>query len=429
MSTTTSSKATTRRGWRVAIAAGLASYIDAGSIVGTGSALVIMQGTIGLDPAQIGQLSALLTVAIAVGAIFGGRLGDKFGRRRVFLITLSAYAVAALLLAFVPNVGLLYIGLIVIGVAGGADLPVSLAMVAESAPEDKRGKMVAFSHLFWIFGILGVIIVSIFFGNSGALGVAVIFGHLAVVAIIGILLRISIPESKMWTESIRLPEQSGKPDPTRIRTLFRAPLIAPMVATGLFYALVNIAANTNGQFATFLYVNYAGVDVSTASLFGLVVLALGAVGVLIMMRVADRHSRNRTFVVAAIVGLVAIAVPLTFGISVWTLVTFGILGAISSAIAGEPIYKVWSQELFPTEHRSTAQGVTIAFARVVAAAVALVTPLVVAVGPALLFGFLLVTSAAAYAIGIFWVFKLRTFLASPAHPDDTESTEVGSRLL
>ena len=59
--------------------------------------------------------------------------------------------------------------------------------------------------------------------------------------------------------------------------------------------------------------------------------------------------------------------PLVFGVTAVTLVVMGVLGALGGAIAGEPMYKIWSQELFPTSHRSTAQGITIAFARLVAA--------------------------------------------------------------
>lgn len=403
-------KQANRQGWRIAFAAGLASYVDAGAIVGTGTALVILQGTIGLDPAQVGQLSALLTVAIAAGALIGGRLGDKFGRRRVFLTTLSLYFLAAVVLMFVPSVGVLYAGLAVLGLAAGADLPVSMAMVAESAPEDKRGKMVTFSHMLWMAGILGVIVISIFFGNAGLLGAQIIYGHLAAVALIAVALRWGIPESKAWAESVSAPVDEDRVDLLSLRTLFTPKLIAPMIATGLFYALVNINANTNGQFSTYLYVNIAGVDVATASMLSLGVLLLSVAGLFVMMRVVDTSNRHRAFVIAAVVALVAIAIPLVFGVTALTLTIMGVVGALAGAIAGEPMYKIWSQELFPTAHRSTAQGITIAFARLVAAAVALFTPLVIAAGPALLFLFLLGTSAAAFIIGIFWIFRLRTFL-------------------
>lgn len=411
---TATEKEANRHGWRVAFAAGLASYIDAGAIAGTGTALVIMQGSLGLEAAQVGQLSALLTIMIAVGAIIGGRLGDRFGRRRVFLVTLTVYVIAALTLAFVPGIAPLYLGLAALGLAAGADLPVSMAMIAESAPENKRGKMVTFSHMLWMAGILGVIVISIFFGNAGTLGAQIIYGHLAVVALIAIVLRWRLPESRVWTESITLPTDDERVDLRSIRTLFSPKLIAPLVATGLFYALVNITANTNGQFSTYLFVNVAGVDVATASMVGLAILVLSVGGLFIMLRVVDGAGRHRAFVIASILALAGLLTPIVFGVNVVTLLVMGVLGALGGAVAGEPMYKIWSQELFPTQHRSTAQGITIAFARLVAAGVALVTPLIITAGPTLLFVFLFTTSAIAYLIGIFWIFRMRTFLRTPA---------------
>ena len=419
--TSDAQKAANRQGWRVAFAAGLASYVDAGAIAGTGTALVILQHVLGLDPAQIGQLSALLTIMIAVGALVGGRLGDKFGRRRVFLITLSVYFLAALALTIAPSVAVLYVGLAVLGLAAGADLPVSMAMVAESAPEDKRGKMVTFSHMLWMAGILGVIVISIFFGNAGLLGAQIIYGHLAAVALIAVALRWRIPESKAWAESIASPVDEERVDLRSLRALFSPKLIAPLAATGLFYALVNIQANTMGQFSTYLFVNVAGVDVPTASMLGLGILVLSVGGLFIMMRVVDTAQRHRSFVIAAIIALAGLALPLIFGVTAMTLTIMGVLTALAGAIAGEPMYKIWSQELFPTAHRSTAQGITIAFARLVAAAVALVTPLIITAGPSLMFIFLIIASATAYLIGIFWIFRMRTFLKRDAQVESAST--------
>ena len=405
----------TRHGWRVAFASGLASYVDAGAIAGTGTALVILQGPLGLTPGQIGQLSALLTVMIAGGALIGGRLGDRLGRRRVFLATLSIFIVAAFALMLFPSVPVLYVGLALLGFAAGADLPVSMAMIAESAPEDKRGKMVTFTHVLWMAGILGVIVISIFFGNAGMLGAQIIYGHLAVVALLAVALRWGIKESRLWTETRNVAVGDDAVDGERVdlsslRALFAPKLLAPLVATGLFYALVNIAANTNGQFSTYLFVNVAGTDVATASMLGLGILLLSVAGLFVMMKIVDTSKRHRSFVIAAILALAGLAVPLVFGITAVTLVVMGVLGALGGAIAGEPMYKIWSQELFPTSHRSTAQGITIAFARLVAAGAALVTPLIISAGPTLLFVFLIITSGAAYLIGIFWIFRMRTFL-------------------
>ena len=66
-----------RSAWRVAILAGMASYLDAGSIITSGGALVLYKNHFGITLGQIGELSAMLTFLFAIGALIGGRLGDR----------------------------------------------------------------------------------------------------------------------------------------------------------------------------------------------------------------------------------------------------------------------------------------------------------------------------------------------------------------
>ena len=81
--------------WWVGFVSGLASYIDACAIVSSGIAFVIYRHTIGLTDGQYGALSGALTFSIAVGALFGGRLGDRFGRKHVFSVTMVLIVIGA----------------------------------------------------------------------------------------------------------------------------------------------------------------------------------------------------------------------------------------------------------------------------------------------------------------------------------------------
>ncbi|GLI26266.1 MFS transporter [Agromyces rhizosphaerae] len=402
--------------WWIAVIAGMASFIDAGAIVATGTALVLFQDGLGVTGAQIGQFSALLTLTIAIGAFTGGRLGDRFGRRRVFTVTLIVFAIGAALSAMAWDPAVLYVSLALLGFGAGADLPVSMAMIAESAPDEKRGKMITFSHVLWMAGILAIIVMGIFIGGMGTTGGRILYGFLAVVAVIVLVLRATLPESAKWqaahdrrTSAIEVAAAQGttvEADPGAIRSLFRAPVLVPLIAVGLFYALVNVAANTNGQFSTYLYVNVAGSDVSTASALSLIAFGVSLVGMLTLMRLVDTRWRMRAFAVGAVFVLAAMAVPAIFGVTLFTLVLNGVLFAIGGAIAGEPMFKVWAQELFSTLSRSGAQGVMIAFTRVVAAGIALVTPAIIAAGPQVLYWFLFATSAVALAMGAFWIARM-----------------------
>jgi inositol transporter-like SP family MFS transporter len=132
--------------WWIAIVCGMASYIDACAIIGSGIALVIYQHTIGITENQIGTLSAALITCIAIGALLGGRLGDRYGRRSVFIVTMFMIVVGSAMLTLITSFSWLFIGTIIVGLGAGADLPVSLASIAESATNENRGKLVGFSQ-------------------------------------------------------------------------------------------------------------------------------------------------------------------------------------------------------------------------------------------------------------------------------------------
>ena len=72
--------------WRNTILAGLANYIDAGSIVAGSVALALWKEIYGLSDNFIGLIGAFSANAISagVGALIGGILCDKFGRKKIY---------------------------------------------------------------------------------------------------------------------------------------------------------------------------------------------------------------------------------------------------------------------------------------------------------------------------------------------------------
>lgn len=153
--------------WYVGVVSGMASYIDSAAIVSNGTALVIYQKTIGTTSAQIGILSGILTLSIALGAFLGGRLGDCYGRRKVFIVTMAMIIIGTLLLAFGNTFPVLLTGTLLVGLATGADLPVSLATIAEAATDKNRGKIIGLSNLLWFLGIGTTMAISAMVGDWG----------------------------------------------------------------------------------------------------------------------------------------------------------------------------------------------------------------------------------------------------------------------
>jgi inositol transporter-like SP family MFS transporter len=336
----------------------MASYIDAAAIVSSGTALVLYQHSIGITEEQIGVLSAALTLSIALGAFTGGSLGDRFGRRTVFLGTMAMIVGGAVLLILAPSFTPLLVGMVLVGLGSGADLPVSLASISEAAADHHRGKLVGFSQILWFGGI--------------------IVAHVGLVALVVMIARVSVPESRTWSAAQaehRSGEASLRARSTGILDVLRnRTLLVPFLAIVGFYTLTNIGANTGGQFGTYIGVNVVGLSVRTQSLLGIVMLGVGMLGALLFMRVVDTPWRMRAYAVGAVLLAGSYLIPVLSGFTAPAWIALSFFNAIGGAFAFEAIMKIWSQESFPTLLRSTVQGYVIAIARVIAAAVALVTP-------------------------------------------------------
>jgi MFS transporter, SP family, inositol transporter len=80
--------------WRNTILAGLANYIDAGSIMSGSAALALWKAQYGLSDQFLGLLGAFSANAISagIGALIGGRLCDLFGPKKIYQFDMLFYA-------------------------------------------------------------------------------------------------------------------------------------------------------------------------------------------------------------------------------------------------------------------------------------------------------------------------------------------------
>src|SRR3546814_16141966 len=104
--------------------AGLANYIDAGSIVAGAAALALWVEAYRLDTDLVGLIGAFGPNAIAagIGALIGGRLCDLFGRKKIYQYDLPFYAFGMLWLVFALNSWMVVTGFFLVGSAVGAEI-------------------------------------------------------------------------------------------------------------------------------------------------------------------------------------------------------------------------------------------------------------------------------------------------------------------
>ncbi|MBO0827514.1 MAG: MFS transporter [Streptosporangiales bacterium] len=356
-----------RQVWKWTILAAMASYLDAGSIVALGSGLALFQSTYHLSGSAVGALAAIGPNAIgcAVGSFIGGRLGDKLGRKRIYKYDLLVYAVGALLIALSFNAPTLFVGTFVVGVAVGADVPTSLALVGEFAPAKARGKLLGFTQIAWGTGPVVVLVLAAILSGAGLglLGTRIVFLHLVVVALVTWALRQGMSESIRWRNAMRATTLTAR----GLRTLLSGPNLAGLGYTAVIYVFWGLAAGTAGIFTPFMIETLHAGGPVTGLMFSAAGFLIGIIAnVLIFMKYADRGhgARKAMWGMGAIMQIVAygmfIVLPFTVPVIIVNIVLFG----IGASLAGEQMYKTISQEVFPTVVRGTAQGFTFGVARV-----------------------------------------------------------------
>lgn len=356
----------TRQQWKWSALAGMASYLDAGSIVALGAGLALFQKQFELSDGAVGALQAFGPNAIgcALGAIIGGWLGDKLGRKKIYQYDLLVYAAGILCITFAMNREMLFLGTMVVGLGVGADVPTSLALVGELAPAKARGKLLGFTQVAWCLGPTVVLWLALAMSKLGLLGIRIVFLHLFVVAIVTWALRRGLAESARWTAAASVARQKQA-------TLFSGANLRALAWTGVIYLFWNLAAGTAGAFNSYLISNNIPKDDPNNQALGVglpsaAFITAMLVAVFVFMPYSDRNHKTRKLLwaVGAVTQIFAYGLLIVMPFSIPVMVANIILFAGGGALAGEAFYKVFSQELFPTMLRGTAQGCTFAAARI-----------------------------------------------------------------
>ncbi|GGL94243.1 MFS transporter [Streptomyces fumigatiscleroticus] len=362
--------------WKAAALSGMASYLDAGLIVSISVNLAIYRDSYGMGVWMAGAISAIVTVCIAVGSLVGGRLADLFGRRRVYNLDILCYALGACVITLAPDDIVLLAGVLVAGLAAGADLPTSLAVVSDAAPSWARGRLVAFTQVMWMLGITVAVFLGFVLSTTGLTGARIITGQLAVAALVTWLLRarLKLPGEQDRASAAHGAGREAAPHGIALRNVCTRAALLPMAATFVFYVTWGFGANTFGQFGTYLLVTVSDASQSLATGINLAFIPIGVVLTLAFVRVADTPWRDRLFHVAAVVQVLAFTVASLTAGALAGMLLFFVLYQLSNPFAGEANYKVWSQLTLPADTRATTQGLTYALSRAIFAVAAFFTP-------------------------------------------------------
>lgn len=396
------SSAADREDWKNTILAGLANYIDAGSIVAGAVALSLWKKEYGLDDSLLGLIAAFGPNAIAagIGALIGGRLCDLLGRKKIYQYDMLFYAFGMLWLVFSMNAWMVIIGFFLVGLAVGADIPASWSLIAEMAPDDKRGKHSGVAQVLWYLGPVVVLVMALVLDSLGLLGARIIFAHLAILAIALTFLRSKMKESQRWVEA----QQSGETAQRgRWQDLFTSQHIGSMAFLTGTYLFWNLWAGTNGFFFPYILSTVGDQSQATSVAVQTLSFLLGMASIFfIFMKLADRVNQRLLFGISAVTQVIGMALLAIFPLTLPIAIIHVFLMSVGGGFGAQSFFQLWSSEMFPTALRATAQGVMFAIVRIVLGVFSFFVPALVATGfhtlAWILVGFLAISGV----IGFVW---------------------------
>lgn len=353
----------------------MTSYIDAGSIVAGAAGLSLWQAYLGMDGVQMGALAALSSNAAsaAVGALIGGRICDKYGRKFVYTYDLLVYIAGMLLIVFGMNYAMLLAGYIVVGLAVGADIVASWTLIAEEAPAEDRARHCGSAQFAWALGPAVVLLISAWINQYGLIGNRIVFGHLILVAAWVWWQRLKMPESKNWRETKEKEARliaEGKVQKVSYATLLSGINLKTVLFLCGVYSVWNLCASTWGFFMPYIYENVGKLSNSMSQLMSVGSFVLSTLSTyFIFMKLGDRISRRILYAVIGgiyVVGWGVWVLPPEM-LAMWMLVMFTIFAGTNNGSGQQAFYQLWCSELFPTKYRATAQGLTFFITRIAAA--------------------------------------------------------------
>jgi putative MFS transporter len=188
----------TRKHNRVLFGSGLGWALDAMD-VGLISFIIAALGQHWqLEKGELGLITSIGFVGMAIGATLGGLLADRFGRRQVFAVTLLIYGLATGASALAGGIAMLLVLRFFVGLGLGAELPVASTYVSEFAPARIRGRLIVILEAFWALGWTASALIGYFVVPASEHGWRWAFALGAVPAVYALIVRWGLPESPRW---------------------------------------------------------------------------------------------------------------------------------------------------------------------------------------------------------------------------------------
>lgn len=380
------------------LAVSLNNYLDAGAIVAGSSGVTLWQNYLGLSEMHLGWLNALSANALgaAIGAIIGGFLADKFGRKFIFTYNLLVYMLGVLIVMLSVSFPMLLVGFLITGISVGIGVPASWTYISESSEVNNRGRNICISQMSWGLGPMFILFFGMLLAPGGVLWAPVeslahafvgtdapqatvevfssrvVFLTLFIVAFIAWNLQRQLEESAEYTAQKASNQSSSIVD--NIKLLFTNRTAVRTVAfLATIYLSWNLVASVMGFFMPHIYETAGGLSNESANMLSCISWVFVVITTFIISFYVDKVAHRFFYVFGLAAALTAWILVIGGGVTtiagIWV---FTILWGINNGSSVQVFYALWGSELFPAKFRAGAQGLMFFIVRGLSAAWGLV---------------------------------------------------------
>jgi MFS family permease len=343
-------------------AGGLGWMLDAMDVMLYSLVLVYLIREFSMDTRTAGFLNSLTLVASAIGGFLFGVLADRFGRTRALMASILVYSAASTACGFSHSVPQLAVFRFVLGLGMGGEWTAGAALIAETWRAEHRGKALGLMQSSYAIGeALAALVVFVVLPRFGWRAVFFV-GVLP--ALLVLWIRSSVPEPAIWKERLRPPNR-GKTKKLLSRNVLRAGALATVMNAfslfgywGLFTwipAYLSLPVSQGGR----------GIGLVKTTSFFLVLCAGKWLGYAAFGFFADALGRRKPyfiylFTAAALVPLYGLTRSEPWLLALGPVVAFFGTGSFSG-------YAAIASEIFPSEIRAAAMGLSYNVGRVFSA--------------------------------------------------------------
>jgi len=337
---------------RSLLAGGLGWMLDAMDVMLYSMVLAELMLHLDMTKPQAGFLNSLTLAASAVGGLLFGFIADRVGRTRALMASILVYSLASFACGLSQTITQLAAFRLVLGLGMGGEWTTGAALIAETWPPEHRGKALGLMQSAWAIGEMiaaGVTLLVL-----PRFGWRAVFFAGVLPALVVFWIRRDVPESPIWLER-------GRPQGPSLALIWR-----PEIRWKAMIATLMNAFGMFGYWGLFTWIpGYLALPESqggrglgiVASLTWVLFMGPGKwLGYTLFGFAADAIGRRTSYVIYLLAAAALVPVFGSIESLTWLLILGPFVGFFGTGFFSG--FSAIAAELFPTEVRATAMGLT-----------------------------------------------------------------------